>query len=81
MTRENDQRHRGRKPDTITTARKARAIVSEELEANGWTRDSDKDKEINFGVTREAKWIGITFTHDLNWKIHNKWRLNLAEEA
>ena len=64
-------RHRGRKPDSITVTRKARDIVTEELEANGWSRDPDKNKEINFRVAGEAKWIGVTFTHDLNWKNHN----------
>ena len=40
----------GRQPEAITSARKARGIVSEELEKLGWTRDPDKDEEINFGV-------------------------------
>ena len=80
-TRENKSRYRGRKPDAITAARKARSIVSEELECNGWFRDREKDEEINFGVNGEAKWVGINFTHDLNWKTHNNRRLNLAEAA
>ena len=55
----------GRKPNAINIARKARLIVSEELEKHGWTRDPDKDEEINFGVQGKAKWVGIHFTHDL----------------
>ena len=55
----------GRQPEAITVARKARQIVSEELELHGWTRDPDKDEEINFGIQGEAKWVGIHFTHDL----------------
>ena len=74
-------RQRGRKPNSITVARKPRNIVTKELENNGWSRDPDKDEEVNFGVAGEAKWIGITFTHDLNWKTHNNRRLNLAEAA
>ena len=80
--RENEEyKKRGRKPNTITAARKARTILSEELEANGWSRDPDKDEEIDFGVTGEAKWVGITFTHDLSWKTHCNRRLDLAEAA
>ena len=55
----------GRQPEAITAARKARTIVSEELEKCGWTRDPEKDEEINFRVQGEAKWVGIHFTHDL----------------
>lgn len=79
--RENELRHRGRKPEAITATRKARSIVSEELELNGWSRDPEKVEEINFVVTGEAKWVGITFTHDLNWRTHNNRRLNRAEAA
>lgn len=39
-----------RQPKAIIVARKARNIVSEELELNGWFRDPDKNKEINFGI-------------------------------
>ena len=72
---------RGRKPDAITVARKARNIVTKELEANGWSRDPDKDEEINFGVQGEAKWVGIHFTNDLTWGTHCSKRLNQAEAA
>lgn len=65
----------------MTAARKARGIVSEELEKNGWTRDPDKDEEVDFGVQGEAKWVGINFTHDLKWEKHCDRRLNLAEAA
>ena len=60
----------GRQPEAITIARKARGIVSEELEKHGWTRDPSKDEEINFGIQGEAKWVGIHFTHELQWKTH-----------
>ena len=40
----------GKPPGAITAARKARNIVLEELESHGWTRDPDKDEEINFRV-------------------------------
>ena len=79
--REKDTGLRGRRPDAITAARKARAIVSEELGNQGWTRDPEKDEEINFGTQGEAKWVGITFTHDLSWKKHCKRRMDLAEAA
>ena len=75
------KRPRGRIPMAITAARKARVIVSDELENLGWTRDPDKDEEVNFGVEGEAKWVGISFTHDFNWKPHCKRRLDLAEAA
>ena len=75
--REKDIRLRGRKPDTITAARKARAIVTEELRNHGWTRDLETDEKINFGIKEEAKWVGITFTHDLSWKKHCKRRIDL----
>ena len=71
----------GRQPEAITVARKARSIVAEDLEHHGWTRDPDKDKEINFGVQGEAKWVGIHFTHNLSWKNHCTKRLNQAEAA
>ena len=71
----------GRQPEAITVARKARGIVSEELEKHGWTRDPDKDEEINFGIQEEAKWVGIHFTHDLLWKTYCSKRLNQAEAA
>ena len=71
----------GRQPEAITAAKKARTIVSEELKKCGWTRDLDKDEEINFGVQGEAKWVGIHFTHDLQWKTHCDKRLNQAEAA
>ena len=74
-------RQRGRKPNTITATRKARTILSEELGANGWSRDLDKDEEIDFRVTGEAKWVGITFNYNLSWKTHCDRRLNLAEAA
>ena len=45
----------GRQPEAITVARKARLIVSKELERHGWSRDPDKDEEINFGIQGEAK--------------------------
>ena len=61
--------------------RKARSIVSEEIELLGWSRDTDKDEEVDFGLKGEAKWVGITFTHDLSWKTHCKRRLDLAEAA
>ena len=70
---------RGRQTEAITAARKARPIVTEELERNGWSKDPDKVEELNFGAQGEAKWVGITFIHDLSWKKHNNWRLNLAE--
>ena len=57
--------HLGRQQEAITAARKAREVVPQELEKCAWTRDLDKDEEINFGVQGEAKWIGIHFTHDL----------------
>lgn len=75
------RRRRGRRPEAITVARKARSIVSEELEAHGWSRDPDKDEEINFGSEGEAKWVGITFSHNLNWKSHCNRKLDLAEAA
>ena len=62
-------------------ANKAGLIVSEELERHGWTRDPEKDEEINFGVQGEAKWVGIHFTHDLQWKKHCTKMLNQAEAA
>ena len=69
--RETDRkRSRGRIPLAITASQKARSIVSDELEALGWSRDTDKDEKVNFGVGGEAKWVGITFTHDLSLKIH-----------
>ena len=74
-------RQRGRKPNAITAARKACTILSEELGANGWSRDPDKDEEIDFGVTGEAKWVGITFNYNLSWKTHCNRRLNLVEAA
>ena len=74
-------RRRGRKPDAITAARKARSIVSEELKAHGWSRDPDKDEEINFGSKGTAKWVGITFSHNFNWKTHCNRRLDQAEAA
>ena len=81
-TTEQTASHRpGRRPKAITIARKARDIVSEELEKHRWSRDRDKDEEINFGVQGEAKWIGIHFTHDLRWKTHYSKRLNQAEAA
>ena len=81
-TTEQTASHRpGRHPEAITIARKARNIVSEELEKYGWSRDSDKDEEINFGIQREAKWVGIHFTHDLRWKTHCSKRLNQAKAA
>ena len=67
--------------EAITAARKARQVVSQELESNGWTRDPDNDEEINFGLQGEAKWVGVTFTPDLSWKRHCKRRLDLAEAA
>ena len=72
---------RGRKTEAITAARKARIMVSEELEKNGWKRDHEKDEEIDFGIQGEAKWVGISFTHDLKWGKHCDRRLNLAEAA
>ena len=69
----------GRRPEAITAARKARYIVSEELENLGWSRDPDKDEEINFGIQGEAKWVGIHFTHDLQWKTHCSKRTNSVE--
>ena len=82
-TRESERapRRRGRRPEAITAARKARSIMSEELEAHGWSRDPDKDEEINFGLGGTAKWVEITFSHNLNWKTHCNWRLDLAEAA
>ena len=71
----------GRQQEAITAARKAREVVSQELEKCGWTRDPDKDEEINFGVQGKAKWIGIHFTHDLKWKTHCSKRLDQAEAA
>ena len=71
----------GRQLEAITAARKARNIVSEELKNHGWTRDPDKDKEINFGIQGEAKWVGIHFTHNLQWKTHCSKRLDQAEAA
>ena len=71
----------GRQPEAITVARKARTIVSEELERHGWTRDLEKDEEINFGIQGEAKWVGIHFTHNLQWKTHCAKRLNQAKAA
>ena len=71
----------GRQPEAITVARKARDIVSEELKLHGWSRDPDKDEEINFGTRGEAKWVGIHFIHDLQWKKHYLKRLNQAEAA
>ena len=66
----------GRKLEAITVAKKARTIVSEELEKCGWTRDPDKDEEIAFGVLEEARWVGIHFTQDLKWKKHYSKRLD-----
>ena len=57
--------HPGRQQEAITAAKKAREVVPQELEKCTWTRDLDKDEEINFGVQGEAKWIGIHFRHDL----------------
>ena len=57
--------HPGRQQEAITATKKAREVVSQELEKGGWTRDSEKDEEINFRVQGEAKWVGIHFTHDL----------------
>ena len=74
-------RHPGRQPEAITVAKKARAITSEELEKCGWTRDPDKDEEINFGIQGEAKWVGVHFTQDLKWKKHCSKRLAQAEAA
>ena len=71
----------GRQQEAITAAKKARTVVSQELEKHGWTRDPDKDEEINFGVQGKAKWVGIHFTHDLNWKTHCSKRLDQAEAA
>ena len=71
----------GTQQEAITAARKAREIVSQELETCGWTRDPDKDEEINFGVQGKAKWVGIHFTHDLKWKTHCSKRLDQAEAA
>ena len=71
--------HPGRQSEAITVARKARLIVSEELERHGWARDPDKNEEINFGVQGEAKWVGIHFTHDLQWKVYCIKRLNQGE--
>ena len=48
------RRGRGRRPDAITAARKARTFTSEELEKHGRSRDSDKDEEINFRAEGEA---------------------------
>ena len=55
--------------------------MTKELEANRWSRDPDKDEEVNFGVAGQAKWIGINFSYNFDWKTHNNWRLNLAEAA
>ena len=78
-TEQNHDAWPGRRPEAITAARKARNIVSEELGKHGWSRDPEKDEEINFGIQGEAKWIGIHFTHDLWWKTHCSKRLNQAE--
>ena len=71
----------GRQQEAITVAKKARTVVSQELEKHGWTRDPDKDEEINFGVQGEAKWVGIHFMHNFNWKTHWSKRLDQAEAA
>ena len=64
------EKRRGRSIEVITAAKKARSIVTEELESNGWTRDPDKDEKIDFRVQGKAKWVGITINHELNWKVH-----------
>ena len=69
-TKQLPRSHPGRQQEDITAAKKARGVVSQELEKCGWTRDPDKDEEINFGAQGEAKWVGIHFTHDLQWKTH-----------
>ena len=71
----------GRQKKAITAARRARGIVAQELEKCGWTRDTDKDEEINFGIQGKAKWVGIHFTHDLKWSSHCSRRLDQAEAA
>lgn len=64
--REREIRRRGRRPNTITVARKARELILKELGNHGWTRDVQNDKEINFGIQGEAKWIGIMLTYNLS---------------
>ena len=78
---QNSSSRPGRRPEAIIVARKARNIVTEELEKHGWSRDIEKDEKINFGIQGEAKWIGIHFTYDLRWKTHCSNRLNQAEAA
>ena len=57
---------RGRQQEAITAARKAREVVSQELSKCRWSRDPDKDEEINFGAQGKAKWVGDRKSTRLN---------------
>ena len=64
--REKATRLKGRRPDAITAASKARTIVSEDLGNHSWIRVTEKDEEIKFRTQGEAMWVGIIFTYDLS---------------
>ena len=62
--------------EPINVASRAREVLTEELETDGWARDVEKDEEIDFGgEPGEATWAGITYTSDLKWGKHTSRRL------
>lgn len=66
--------------EPINAARRAREVLTEELETYGWARDVGKDEEIEFGgeTLGEATWTGITYTSDLKRHRHTSRGLTQA---
>ena len=69
--------------EPINVAGRAKEVLTEELKTDRWTRDIEKDEEIDFGgeEATEATWTGITYTSDLKWNRHTSRRLTQAERA
>ena len=65
----------------IKAARRAREVLTEELQIDKWTRNADKDEEIEFRHPGEATWAGIPYPHDLKWNRHVSSRLDKPERV